>query len=221
MRLLLVGLGLCAVVTPQAASAYEVVEHTLTVPYEVLELPEGATAERLVAGELDGYPEMIEIKSEEEFLLRVALRSVPSSTLPNFGGIVVRVLEPRGVEEVARLKPSDASWTLERDPLSKLRYQEGPVFETTVASGTYRIEVSTPENFGRYLLLVGSESADQGYGATWRSVATLYEFYGVSKIGMIRTPLVYYPLGILLLLAGFGYTVYRTRDRLPFLKKHL
>jgi hypothetical protein len=204
---------------PHTSMAYEVVRHDLTTPYEVLSLSGSPEVQRLVVGELDGYPEMIEVTSDTEFTLTLNLRSVPSSTLPTFGAIVVRVVEPRGVEEVVRLKPQDADWDLVRDPLSKLRYQAGALYEETMASGTYRVEISTPDNFGQYMVMVGREEGEGGYFASWRSVAKLYEFYGVSKLGMLFTPLVFYPLGIILLLIGFGYTLYRTRDRLPFLNK--
>jgi hypothetical protein len=123
-------------------------------------------------------------------------------------------------EEVARLKPTDATWESVHEPVSKLSFLLGPEFETTIASGTYRVEVSTPENFGKYIIVLGDADVHHGFGATWSAVSTLYEFAGVTKLGMVRTSLVYVPLLTLLILGGFGYTVYRTRDRLPFLKRH-
>jgi hypothetical protein len=219
MRLLvllfMLGLGL-----PTLAQAYFVTEHTLAVPYELLILERPVSERQLIVGELEGYPEMIEFTTDTEVTLRVSLLGLPGSTTPNFGGIVVRVLEPRGVEEVARLKPTDATWEAIREPVSKLSFLIGPEFETTIASGTYRVEVSTPENFGPYLIALGDEDINHGYGATWAAVSQLYEFAGVTKLGMVRTSLVYVPLLILLVLGGFGYTVYRTRDRLPFFKRY-
>ncbi|MCU0678257.1 MAG: hypothetical protein MUF19_01565 [Candidatus Pacebacteria bacterium] len=217
MRFLLAVLVLAL---PTLAQAYFLTEHTLEVPYEVLILEQPITERQLVAGELEGYPEMIEFTTDTETTLRVSLLGLAGSTTPNFGGIVVRVREPRGVEEVVRLKPADATWESVREPVSKLSFLLGPEFETTIASGTYRVEVSTPENFGKYLIVLGEEDVHHGYGATWSAVSTLYEFAGVTKLGMVRTSLVYVPLLILLILGGFGYTIYRTRDRLPFLKQH-
>jgi hypothetical protein len=202
------------------AAAYEVIPHTVPVPYDILPIEGEATAQKLIIGELRDYPQMIEIVSDKEFMLTVGLRAVPGEVVPQFTGIVVRVLQPRGVEEVTRLKPSTTTWSEAVDPVSKLPYQIGPVYEGVVPAGTYRIEVSTPENAGKYILVLGGQDVQVGYGATWRAVATMYEFYDASKFGMLRTPLVYYPLGIIVLLAGFGYTVYRTRDRLPLLQRH-
>jgi hypothetical protein len=208
---------LILLVSPQAmAYGYSLVLHEPAVPYEILTIPAETKQQQVVAGRLDDYPEMVEITSTEDFFLEVAIRAVPGTTTPDFSGIVVRVLEPRGVAEVARLRASEATWETVVDPLAALPYIEGPRFSGAVASGTYRIEVSNPDNEGQYLLVIGSADESGTYGQKWRSVAGLYEFYGQSKVGMIWSPLVYYPVGIILLLIGFVYTVYRTRSRLPF-----
>ncbi len=206
---------------PLAVSAYEVVVHDVAKPYDVLLLGgSGIESAVSVVGELDGYPEMVELTSESAFPLSVQLYTLPSTTTPDFNGMVIRVLSPRGVEEVSRLKATSVDWDPVVDPVSKLRFLEGPVFVGEVASGTYRIEVSTPQNYGKYLLKIGEADISGGYKDTWRSVSQLYAWAEVSKIGMIRTPLVYIPLGIGLLFLGFVYTVWRTRERLPFLKHH-
>jgi hypothetical protein len=199
---------------------YTLVAHESLVPYEVLTLSTEPGQQHIVAGTLNDYPQMIEMTSDEAFFLDVAIRGIPGTSTPDFSGIVIRVLEPRGVAEVARLRASEASWETVTDPLSALPYLAGPSFSGEVASGTYRIEVSTPVNTGQYLLVVGSSNDASTYGQKWDSVSRLYEFYGQSKIGMIRSPLVYYPLGIVLLLIGFGYTIYRTRARLSFRQNH-
>jgi hypothetical protein len=217
-RLLLLGLlTLCA---PATSLAYSVLTHESEVPYEVLQLETPISERQFIVGELDGFPEMIEFTTDTESTLQVSLLALPGTSTPNYGGIIVRVLEPRGVEEVARLKPTDATWESFREPVSKLSFLLGPAFEATVASGTYRVEVSTPENYGRYLMVIGTDDMNHGYGATWTAVAALYEFAGVTKLGMVRTSLVYVPLLILVVLLGFGYTIYRTRDRVPFLKRY-
>ncbi len=213
-------LALLLLSLPATGLAYTVVSHESEIPYEVLKLETPITERQFIVGELNGFPEMIEFTTDTESALQVSLLALPGTTTPNYGGIIVRVLEPRGVEEVARLKPAEATWESFREPVSKLSFLVGPAFETIIASGTYRVEVSTPENFGKYVIVVGSDDINHGYGATWAAVSTLYEFAGVTKLGMVRTSLVYVPLLILIILGGFGYTVYRTRDRLPFLKRY-
>ncbi|MFM2340090.1 MAG: hypothetical protein RLZZ360_726 [Candidatus Parcubacteria bacterium] len=196
---------------PTSAFAYTVTSHEVVTPYEVLPLELDLENRQIITGELNGYPEMVEFTVSEELPLSVSVFGLPGSTTPDFGGIIVRVVEPRGVEEIARMKASVASWEAVKEPISKLTFLVGPEYFGTVASGTYRVEVSTPENYGKYLLVIGDNDADAGYGATWRSVSALYTFAEVTKLGMIRTALVYIPLGIILVICGMVYTVRRTQ----------
>ena len=220
MFLYLSRLFLCLVVLmPISGFAYEVTLHDVKTPYDIVTVPGTAEEEQFIVGTLKDYPQMVEIQSDKEFVLHVELRALPDATsTPNLAGIAVQVLEPRGVAEVARLTPAESSWTKHRDRVSGLAYLAGPSYEGKVPAGTYHIEVSTPENTGKYILVVGTVPTNSSYGDTWAAVSRLYSFYGASKIGMIRSPLVYYPLGIVLLLGGFGYTIYRTRGRLPLLR---
>ncbi len=205
---------------PGCLLAYQVTTHDLLTPYELLPV-ETSVGQQFIVGELDGYPEMIEFTVSEAVPVTVALYSLPTTTTPQLNTIMVRVLAPRGVEEVARLNAADVTWEPMRDPVSRLRLLAGPALRTEVASGTYRVEVSTPENYGKYLILVtAGEVNTSSYTATWRAVRDLYSFAGVSKLGMVRTSLVYYPLLITVLLLGFGYTVWRTRERVPFLRRY-
>jgi hypothetical protein len=206
-------------VLPSSAFAYTVTSHEVVTPYEVLPLELEEEQRQIITGELNGYPEMVEFTTSEELPLSVSIFGLPSSSTPDFGGIIVRVVEPRGVEEIARIKASDATWEIVREPISKLNFLVGPEYFGTVASGTYRVEVSTPENYGKYLIVIGDVDSDTGYGDTFKSVSALYEFAEVTKLGMIRTSLVYMPLGIVLVLCGIVYTVRRTRPELFRLKK--
>lgn len=206
-------------ILPGNALAYTVTNHDLTTPYEVLPIEVDTSNRQIITGELNGYPEMVEFTVGEELPLSVSIFGLTGSSTPNFGGIVVRVVQPRGVEEIARIKAADASWTVAKEPISKLTFLAGPEYFGTIASGTYRVEVSTPENYGKYLIVIGDTDSDTGYGATWRAVSALYEFAEVTKFGMIRTSLVYIPLGIILVVFGFLYTVYRTRPDLFHRKK--
>ena len=205
-------------VLPSSAFAYTVTSHEIVTPYEVLPLELDLENRQIIIGELNGYPEMVEFTISEELPLSVSIFGLPGSSTPNFGGIIVRVVQPRGVEEIARIKAAEATWEAVREPISKLNFLVGPEYFGTVASGTYRVEVSTPENYGKYLIVIGDTDSDAGYGATFRSVAALYEFAEATKLGMIRTSLVYIPLGIILVLCGIVYTVRRTRPELFHLK---
>jgi len=206
-------------VIPASVAAYRVTVYEETLPYQVLSVT-NPTESQFIVGELDGYPEMIEFEFSEASPLVVSLYALPDNSAPLFSGIAVSVLVPRGVAEVTRLKATDAAWELVTEPLSRLSFKAGPTMNETVASGTYRVEVSTPENYGKYLLLLGTAASEAPYLERWRAVNALYEFAGVSKFGLLWSPLVYYPVGIIVLIVGLALTVWRTRSLLPFIKRH-
>lgn len=209
---LCIGLFLC---TTSSAFAYVATSHTLSTPYDIVTISTEELGQQYFLGSLEDFPEMFEVVLEATSTLTLAIRAVPTEDqkTPQLSGIVIRDKAVRGVEEIARLKADEASWLPVRDTLSGLVYLTGGKFEAEVPPGTYRIEVSTPNNVGKYILVFGSDAESAPYGITLASVADTYEFYGVSKIGMIRSPLLLYPLGIAVVLALFGATWYWQRRR--------
>jgi hypothetical protein len=191
--------------------AYQVSEYTMPVPYDVYRIDTDISAEHWYVGNLEDFPEMYEFTIEATTTLGIALFTLPGDTTPDLGGIIVRDTPPRGVAEVARLKSGEASWETDRDGVSGLTFRQGPTLIEEIGPGTYRIELSTPDNAGPYVLRLGTEANPQGYFAAWGATSRLYEFAGVTKFGMIRSPLVYYPLGILIVLGLIGVTFWYTR----------
>lgn len=192
------------------AQAFESLEETVPTQYEVITI-QNPEIEQLILGELTDAPEMFEIVSEVPFTLTAEIRAIPNTsgaTLPQLSGIIVRQKEIRGVEEVARLNASDASWTVRTDPDSGLVYQAGPYFSEQLESGTYRIEVSNPNNQGKYLLLIGNQKDQNGYFDSLSDIQRVYAFYDLSTIRMVSSPYVFYPLSViivLLLVVGTWY----------------
>ncbi len=188
------------------AHAFNSLEETVPNQYEVITIQDPET-EQLILGQLNDAPEMFEIVSDVPFTLTAEIRAVPNTSgahLPQLSGIIIRQKEIRGVEEVARLKASDAPWTVVTDPDSGLVYQAGPYFSEHVAAGTYRIEVSNPNNQGKYLLMIGNQKDTNGYVASLAHMKRVYEFYDLSTLRMISSPYVHYPLGILLIVCGIA-----------------
>jgi hypothetical protein len=210
-------LAVCVVLCCSASvvRAYQVTQEVMDVPYEVAAVTTDPQVEQSLLGELDGSPEMFEIVSETEFELTVEVRAVPVDTrvTPDFSGLIIRQKEKRGVEEVARLKASDALWDTLTDGTTGLRYQAGPFFSEKLPAGTYRIEVSTPENSGKYILVIGNTPVRLGYFATLGHIATTYHFYGLSKISMFSSPYIHYPIGIFVLIGLITATWYWQRKR--------
>lgn len=202
-----------------AAEAFTVTEHEFPAQYEVVVVEGVPTTHQFLLGQLADYPEMYEVSHDAPFVLQAELRALPgATTTPALGGIIVRVLD-RGVEEVVRLEPGEAAWEKRRDAASGLAYLAGPGFSGEVPAGVYRIEVSTPDNQGQYILSLGTQPDEVGYLESLAAVGTLYDFYGAWTLGMIRSPLLYQPLLIILLLGGLAVTYLRTRHRLP-LRRH-
>ncbi len=187
--------------------AYTSVVEAVPVQYEVVHVTDDPMVERVILGELEGYPEMFEIRSDTDFTLTVELRSVSQTLVsPEFGAIIIRQKEPRGVEEVARLRPTEADWVRVVDAKTGLPYLAGPLWSEPAASGTYRIEVSSPENSGKYALVIGSQSDANGYFENLRNVKETYSFHAVSQLRMFNSPYIHYPIGILVLLGLFFST---------------
>lgn len=197
-------LSICLLFTGlvSTASAFDAVLETVPNQYEVVTIQNPET-EQLILGELEDAPEMYEIVSETPFTLTAEIRAVPypaSTIVPQFSGIIIKQKEIRGVEEIARLKAEESNWTVVSDNATGLNYQAGPFYSEPLEAGTYRIEISNPNNSGRYMLLVGSKSDESGYFASLADIKLVYQFYGLSTVRMFSSPYVHYPVGIMILI---------------------
>ena len=196
-----VAVGILCVMST-AVFAYDVSLQTIDVPYDVVPLTGDPEHTERILGELNNAPEMYEVKSDTDFTLTVEIRAVPGElAVPEFSGIIVRQKEQLGVEEVARMKAKDASWTQVVDGTTGLVYQSGPYWSEKVKAGTYHIEVSTPDNAGKYILVIGNKEESMGYFDTLRAIGAVYDFYGLGMFSMVRSPYVYYPLGSVVVVA--------------------
>jgi len=211
--------GILLVLAP-AAEAFVVESYEPATQYEVQTIAGDPRLERLIIGTLRSEPIMYEVISDSEFLFSFELRTIPTATPPQLTAIVVRVLDPRGVEEVTRLPYQASQWIVGRDYNSGLPYQTAPRYEKMLPAGIYQFEISTADNQGSFMVALGSEPAPAGYWTSLTALRAIYKFYEAPAILMIRSPLIYYPLGILFLLILLPYTFYKTRAKLPFLHKH-
>ncbi len=163
-------------------------------------------------GELVGFPHTYEIEAKEPFTLTVeVLMPDIDSSNNTVSGIVVRNVTGSGrVTEVTRLLAKGASWSSFFEPWGGDSYRRGGTFSKEVEAGTYRIELSTPVNLEKYVLVVGEkEESDLGYFETLERIMDVKVFFGKSRIMVIQSPLAYVPLLILFCILGFVY--YRRR----------
>lgn len=215
--LCVVGFIVCTGVLPSIAVANTLSTEQPSAPYEVVTVSGDPTQARTYLGALQGAPVMYEITAEQPFTLAATLeqpawnRHEPAP----YALIIIRQNDRGGgVSEVARLySDEETQWQRVRDRAVGLTFYQATL-SAPVGPGVYRIEVSTPENLGRYRLQLGTESDGVGYFARLGQIATTQDFFGYSPVKLLTSSYVYYPLAILLLIAGWRFAMkYRQVSR--------
>lgn len=125
-------------------------------------------------GDLTGWP--------HTFSFTVATTSVVSyevATVPNEPPVSLLLVreETRGVSEVARLTGTAATWDVHRANRYGVRVAQSETVSATLAPGSYKLEVSSPNNHGRYVLQVG-EGDQSGFLATLIDTFRVHAFMG-------------------------------------------
>jgi len=104
-------------------------------------------------GELAGEPDYYAIHSEREFGLYIQLLSPKIRQRNAEKDFSAEVLQ--GAQSVAELRGLDFQWMEFYEPFAGDEYWRGPSFEEPHARGEYRIKVYSPDNLGKYALVVG------------------------------------------------------------------
>lgn len=191
-----------------SADAYELFVTEIDQPYEVVQIESDEYNKQVHLGELNGFPVMYEFSSDSKFELSVQLSEASNGGEPvGFSLMIVRQNDDDGgVTEIVRQMASDNKWTTVKDPVYGMNFIEGEVLKKEFGPGTYRLEVSTPVNKGKFMLTIGSESDPLGYFATINRVWVIQDHFGYSFLRILASSYVYYPLGILFLL----FLIHRT-----------
>jgi len=161
--------------------------------------------EKMFFGHMNSFPHTFEIDSKDSFNLYVEIR-VPDieSSKNNISGIIVKENEGSGsVSEVARLPAKSVEWESLYEKSEGDHYRVGPQFGKELGAGVYRVEVSTPDNIEKYVLIIGKEKSSEavGYFEKVRRIAELKAFFGKSQFSIIESRTVYAPLIFVTLLA--------------------
>ncbi len=212
MRLLAPILLFFAVITIVSAHVPYIVTQESLRDIKAIEEPE---ISRAFYGAMTGFPHTYEIRATEPFHLYAQIL-VPDieSSVNNVSGIIIKETTPGGrVMEVTRFLAKDAVWESQYEPWGGDSYRVGGTFEKDVDAGVYRIEVSTPDNIEKYVLVVGKteDFGEIGYFETIGRIAEVKAFFGKPKILVIQSPFVYVPLLIALTLGGVLW--WRRRSR--------
>ena len=174
---------------------------------DYIELSDIATSQAFY-GALDGHPHTYQIIVSDEPATLFAEVLVPDieGAQNNRSGIIVKE-EIRGVSEVARLRAREASWETFYEPFGADSYRRGSAFEGELEPGVYLLEVSTPDNDGKYVLVVGKEERFSllEYSQTLAQIYRVKRFFEKSPVRVFESPLVYGPTLVVLLIIGLLY----------------
>lgn len=159
-------------------------------------------------GELSDAPHTYTFTLEEPTTVftEILVPDIDSATNDKSGLILESLTDDAGVREVKRLPAKEATWESFYEWFAGDSYRRGPSYYDSLEPGTYLIEVSTPINHGKYVLVVGKREDSKGYVATIKDIAQVKEFFGKSKMAILQSPLVSVPLVILLVLM---YVIFR------------
>ena len=161
-------------------------------------------------GTLRDFPQTYEFVVKETFDFNARVSVPDTKTQQNDVAIILVKEETRGVSEIDRTHKKEYAWDTHRDGVLAEKFRIGGAITATLEPGIYRLEVSSPNNSGTYRLVLGSDSFGYGYFENIRRVAEVQSFLGTTRLGMLFSPLIYWP--ILLLLGVFvGYRFYKKK----------
>jgi hypothetical protein len=164
-------------------------------------------------GNLQDFPHTYELELTEPTKIYTELL-VPGFVSATDRSVIIVKKERRGVTEVVRLNKKDEPWPSFYEFFGGDIYRRGPVYETQLEAGSYLLEVSTPDNEGKYVLVVGEKE----YISPWDYFRLLGDIYDVKifmekpGIMVLQSPFYFVPIGITLI----GLCVFWYRHRHKF-----
>jgi hypothetical protein len=189
------------ITTSEKVSAYNPSINDTAIPYEIYVMDSNIKTQAEYLGSLDGDPHMYEFTIGESVELTLNLRQLEATELIPFSIIIVKQNSKNaGVVEVGRISEKDARWQTEFEPGLGLTFLRGETFIADMTPGVYLVEVSTPVNYGSYLLTVGDEPLKVGYFKTLQDVRTIQKFFNKSIFLMLKSSYLLYPTVIIILL---------------------
>lgn len=152
--------------------------------------------------ELKDFPHTYRLKITEPTFFYTEILVPDFVTEKNRTGILVRE-EDRGVSEVARINPKDATWESFYEVFGGDTYLQGPKYETTLEPGNYIFEISTPNNLGKYVLVIGQEEefSPGGFIKSLKDIYRVKVFMNKPFYMVFQSPFYYVPTLVLILLA--------------------
>lgn len=162
-------------------------------------------------GELTGDPHLYAFSLGRPTKLIVSLSRLASDEDWPLALLVVKDNDHLGLEEVFRQASTEMNWQTKKDRALNLAFDNSTPATIELPAGNYKLEVSTLDNRGWYVLRFGDDTGSQGYFSTLRSLKIYQNFFGGSIFAWLGSSYVYYPLCAILVLAAFIF--YRTRRK--------
>ncbi len=205
-------LACLVVLLPISVLAAGPIVHDPQRPYEPLPVDAEIEKEQLYLGELTGDPHMYEVSltEEKEFSIKLLQLDLPTTT--PFSFILVRDNgNNRGVSEIGRVRGQEVVWKSYRDSTFALRFKQGLEYSSTLSPGVYRFEISTPDNFGKYLIILGTDQPESGYFEDIGYISAVQRFFDYSALRIMLSSYVLYPIGSVIIIILIMGTWYMTR----------
>lgn len=178
-------------------------------PYDIVVSNREPHLKQVYLGELENFPIMYELSVDATTTIHAVLeqRFVQSKEPIPFALIVIRKNNRGGgVTEVGRLISTTNEWTTIKYPTLGITFLKSRDFSAEVGPGVYRIEVSTPDNIGHFMLTIGTIDNDLSFFGTIKNAYIIQNFFDYSVIRILYSSYLYYPLGIILVLLGINWT---------------
>lgn len=186
---------------PTTSLAYNPIVAEPAAVYEPISIEGDVFVEHNLLGDLEGAPDLYEFSSDVAFTFQAQLKQKAGGEYP-FALILVRQNDTDdGVIEIARQGARLEDWTTEHYLSLGMALSEAPVLERELTPGTYRLEVSTPDNEGAYMLVTGEETVRSGWWAKFTAVFITQMHFGVFPLLAVLSPYVAIPVLLLLTLA--------------------
>jgi len=138
-----------------------------------------------IYGTLSGFPHTFSFTTLQEvpFSMQVSMSEKEESR--DVSLILVKE-EKRGVSEVGRLDGKKSEWVENYNIARAVTFVEGSALSYTLEPGTYKFEVSSPENNKGYRLILG-----EGDSSVFKELAMVRSVFGLSSFSIVFSPYIF------------------------------
>lgn len=172
--------------------------------YEDAKVIERPTISHAYYAELRGFPHVytFTLEKSEEVVVELLVPDIKNAK-NDVGGIMLRQTGSDLMEEVTRFEPAAAEWNSYFEQFGGDSYRQGPAYRAELPAGEYLIEVNTPANLGKYVLVVGEaeDFSEVGFLTTMGRIYQVKRFFDKPPIAVLQSPFYYLPFGVVVIIS--------------------